>query len=35
MTLQKMYEELDINKDGLVDKQEFVHRLSYMNIPGI
>jgi Ca2+-binding EF-hand superfamily protein len=30
ITLQKMYEEIDINKDGSVDKMEFVNRLSYL-----
>jgi Ca2+-binding EF-hand superfamily protein len=30
-----MYEEIDINKDGNVDKMEFVNRLSYLQIPGI
>lgn len=35
MTVQKMYEETDINKDGLVDKMEFVNKFSYLQIPGI
>lgn len=35
ITLQKMYEEMDVNKDGTVDKGEFVNSLGYMNIPGL
>ena len=35
LTLQKMYEEIDVNRDGTVDKSEFVNRLGYMNIPGL
>ena len=34
-TLQKMYEEIDVNRDGSVDKMEFVNRLSYLSIPGV
>lgn len=30
-----MYEEIDVNKDGQVDKMEFVNRLSYLQIPGV
>ena len=30
MTLQRMYESIDVNKDGKVDKMEFVNRLSYL-----
>ena len=30
-----MFEEMDVNRDGTVDKQEFVSKLTYMGIPGI
>ena len=30
MTINRMYEEMDVNKDGVVDKMEFVNRLSYL-----
>ncbi len=35
MTINRMYEEMDVNKDGVVDKLEFVNRLSYLQIPGV
>jgi Ca2+-binding EF-hand superfamily protein len=35
ITLQRMYDEMDANKDGSVDKMEFVNRLAYMQVPGI
>ena len=35
MTINRMYEEMDVNKDGVVDKMEFVNRLSYLQIPGV
>ena len=30
-----MYHQLDVNKDGTVDKMEFVNGLSYLQVPGI
>lgn len=35
ITLQKMYDQIDVNKDGTVEKQEFVTKLSYLDIPGV
>lgn len=35
ISLMKMYEDMDVNKDGEVDKQEFVNALSYVQVPGV
>ena len=35
ITLQKMYEDMDVNRDGTVDKIEFVNKLGYLQVPGV
>lgn len=35
ISLTKMYESMDLDRNGTVEKQEFVTKLTYLDIPGV